>query len=241
MSNKSAVGTGFDHPPGSDLERTVFSWHFYCWLLDIDTHPIVNGTYPDFAHKFCDEWQLKTYFDVVEGEMRKFGGGASFMTEFGTCDFPSGNDDPKNQDECRYILEGSDSHFQSWTYWDWDFYTADYQVDYYKLNLFSRVYPTATNGVPENIFYNLTTKYFVFTYEANISSIKQASLPTEIFVPLQLYPSGFQVTVSSSLKWTFDADTSKVFVYLSQEVIDQIFNKGLKDFDNSVTIKIESK
>ena len=242
MSNKSAVGTGFDHHPGHDSERTVLSWHFYCWLLDVDTHPIINGSYPDFAHKFCDDWQLETYYDVVEEDLNRIGGGASFMTEFGTCDFPAGSTEPKNQDECRYILDAGDAHFQSWTYWDWDFYTSDYQVNYYKLNLFSRVYPMATNGLPQNLFYNSTTNYFAYTYLANLTSIRQASLATEIFVPLQLYPNDFQVTVSPSLKWNFDADSSKVYIYLNQNVLDQIFNKGLqKYFDNSVTVKIESK
>jgi len=243
MSNKSAVGTGFDHAPGNDAERTVFSWHFYCWLLDVDTHPIINGTFPDFAHKFCDDWQLKTYFDVVESDMERIGGGASFLTEFGQCDFSSGNDtNNKNQDECRYILEASDNHFQSWTYWDWDFYTDDYQVNYYKLNLFSRVYPTATNGLPKTLFYNSTTQFFSYTYEANVTSLKQAVLPTEIFIPLHLYPNNnFQVTVSPSLTWTFDTDSSKVFVYLNNAALNWIFNRGTKDFDNLVTVKIQQK
>ena len=243
MSNKSAVGTGFDHAPGYDVERTVFSWHYYCWLLAVEAHPMINGTYPNFTRSFCDGWQLRTYFDVVESDMERIGGGASFLTEFGQCDYPNFSDkNDTNQDECRFILESSDSHFQSWTYWDWDFYTHDYQVNYYKLNLFSRVYPTATNGLPKTLFYNSTTQFFSYTYEANVTSLKQAVLPTEIFIPLHLYPNNnFQVTVSPSLTWTFDTDSSKVFVYLNNAALNWIFNRGIKDFDNLVTVKIQQK
>ena len=231
-----------DHAPGNDAARTVLSWHFYCWLLNVDTHPIINGTYPDFAHKFCDDWQLKTYFDVVESDMERIGGSASFLTEFGNCDFPSDrNDTNKNEDECRYILEASDSHYQSWTYWDWDFYTPDFQVNYYKLNLFSRVYPTHTNGLPKSYYYNSTMNYFSFTYEANITSIKQAVLPTEIFVPLHLYHNSFQVSASPGLTWNFDASSSKVLVYLNGDVLNKIFNMNMKNFDNLMTVKIQPK
>ena len=165
------------------------------------------------------------------------------MTEFGTCDFSAGNaTNEKNQDECRYILEASDQHFQSWTYWDWDFYTDDYQINYYKLNLFSRVYPTATNGIPKTLFYNSTTQFFSYTYEANITSIRQAVLPTEIFIPLHLYPNNnFQVSVSPSLTWKFDTDSSKVFVYLNNAALKWIFDMGMKNFDNLVTVKIQQK
>lgn len=72
MSTKDTVGTGFAHPPGYDIQRTVLSWHFYCWLLDVDTHPIINGSYPNFAHQFCDEWQLATYFSVVEKDLIRY-------------------------------------------------------------------------------------------------------------------------------------------------------------------------
>jgi len=33
LSDGKFFGTGFNRPPGNDLKKTVFSWHYYCWLL----------------------------------------------------------------------------------------------------------------------------------------------------------------------------------------------------------------
>jgi hypothetical protein len=147
----------------------------------------------------------------------------------------------KNQDECRYVLDASDQHFQSWTYWDWDFYTPDYQVDYFKLNLFSRVYPSATNGIPQIMFYNATTRYFLYVYETNITSANKAELATEIFVPLHLYPNGYDVYVSDNLKWDFDQDSSKIFVYLADEIVDYIKKTGEPYFNDECKVALQSK
>ncbi len=33
LSDGKYFGTGFNRPPANDLNKTVFSWHYYCWLL----------------------------------------------------------------------------------------------------------------------------------------------------------------------------------------------------------------
>ena len=136
MSTKGALSTGFTHPPGKDINSTALSWHYYCWLYDIDTNPLINGSLPAFGKKICEGWQLKDYFQTVEKEMQNLGGGASFLTEFGTCIFA--DKFGQNIDECKYILDASDQHIQSWTYWDSDFYLDTFETNDDLINIFSR-------------------------------------------------------------------------------------------------------
>jgi hypothetical protein len=35
LSDGKYFGTGFNRPPANDLNKTVFSWHYYCWLLGL--------------------------------------------------------------------------------------------------------------------------------------------------------------------------------------------------------------
>jgi hypothetical protein len=244
MSSKKIPGTGFNSPPGNDPKRTALSWHYYCWLIDLDhMKPLINGSYPDFVHAICDDWQLNDYFDVVEEDMVKLGGTASFMTEFGMCDFPvpGTNNEIWNQDMCQFILDKGDDHFMSWTYWDCNFYLDNQQVNYFKLDLFARVYPFATNGVPQIYMYNATTRYFLYVYKTNITSIDKADLATEIFIPLHLYPNSFVVTVSSNLKYTFDQDSSKLYVYLADEIKQKLASNKFKFYDSQAIVTIQAK
>jgi hypothetical protein len=81
--------------------------------------------------------------------------------------------------------------------------------------MFSRVYPMATNGIPVNFSYDSTTKYFNYNYTIDLSRSDLATLPTEIFVPLVVFPRGFQVQVSSNLTWVFNDSSSRVLVYVA--------------------------
>lgn len=87
MSNKTVYGTGFDHAPGNDPHRTSLAWHYYCWIINVDPDPIRNDTLPTYIKGICDEWQLPLYFDTVQNDLKKYGAAASFITEFGTCNF----------------------------------------------------------------------------------------------------------------------------------------------------------
>jgi hypothetical protein len=151
---------------------------------------------------------LNDFFNVVEKVRTTVGGGPTFMTEFGLC-LRNGT----NTDLCDFVLSSSDTRFTSWTYWDSDFYDEDFYVNQHLVNTFSRVYPMATNGIPVKFEYNSTAKSFNYDYNLDLSRSDLASLPTEIFVPLTVYPGGFQVQVSSNLNWKFDMSSSRVLVY----------------------------
>ena len=127
-------------------------------------------------------------------------------------------------DECEYILEANDKFLQSWTYWDSNFYYYDTdEVNYQIVDVFSRVYPMATNGVPQSMSYNVTTQDFVYVYNLNVTSLRQATLQTEIFIPRHLYPSGVQVSVPSFLKWTYNQTSNRVLIDLAAEVVHKFY------------------
>lgn len=96
------------------------------------------------------------------------------------------------------------------------------KINYEVLDAFSRVYPTATNGIPLAMYYNSTTRFFNYTFEMNMTTVNQARLTTDIFVPQHLYPKSFTVNVSSNLQWTFDQDSSKVLVSLKTELLNKL-------------------
>lgn len=87
MSNTTVFGSGFDHAPGKDPFRTALSWHYYCWIINIDNDPLRNGTLPSYIKGICDEWQLPLYFRTVQNDLRRYGAGASFLSEFGGCNY----------------------------------------------------------------------------------------------------------------------------------------------------------
>ena len=230
MSSIDLIGSGFDHPPGNDSKSTVFSWHFYCWLYTIIPNPLKNGSIPFVDRTFCDSWQLNDYLKTVEADMIKLGGGASFMTEFGGCSFDISNTSYINTEECEYILNLTDQHFQSWAYWESDFYLSDGSLNEQLIHVFSRVFPLFTNGIPKSLNYDLLTGNFSFIYQVNLTSLKDPNVPTEIFIPYHVYPMGFKVVTSDLVEWTFDIDSSRLLVFLKNET-------NLKSLNN-IEIKI---
>lgn len=155
----------------------------------------------------CDHVQLYDSFAAVDKDMKQIGNGASFLTEFGVCAF----DDPTHENpnylntfECESILNMNDKYFTSWTYWDSNFYDDNLsKINEKLLNVFSRVYPIATNGIPESLFFNSTTKIFSYTFLTDAKDLKKSSIPTEIFIPANVYPTGFRVILSDHLKSFF--------------------------------------
>lgn len=136
-------------------------------------------------------------------------------------------------------MDGADKYLVPWTYWDSDFYDDNFKIIPDYINIFARVYPMATNGLPISLNFNSTTKYFNYTYEANVTTKAQAALNTEIFVPQVIYPKGFDVIVSDNLKWTFNANLSRVLVSLKDSILESFESREL--FTTLSNILIKSK
>ena len=210
LLNGNFAGTGFDRAPGNDSDRTVLSWHYYCWLLQFNANPLKNNSYPVYDRIICDEIQREIAFESVKNDRIMIGGG-SFLTEFGVCAFSMDNG-TLDTTECEYVLDSADQYFTSWSYWNSKtFYSEDGQnINYPIINIFSRVYPQSTAGTPTSLYYNTTTLIFIYEYEHDPS----IGTPTQIYVPDFLYKNGFQVSVSNHLKYSLDKINHLVLVTL---------------------------
>jgi hypothetical protein len=114
--------------------------------------------------------------------------------------------------ECEYVLDKSDQYFTSWTYWVSNFY------DYPIINVFSRVYPQSTAGIPIRLLYNSNSKVFINEY-IHDSTIKEL---TEIYVPDFLYLNGYLVSVSNHLNYKIDKDNNLVLVTIDNDWIKKL-------------------
>lgn len=223
LFDRNYFGTGFNRPPGHDANTTVLSWHYYCWLLQFVDNPLVNNTYPKFDKIVCDNILLTASFEAVRNDLMTLGNSASFLTEFGVCAYKlnetqsrvSGSDVLYNVDECKALLDANDHYLQSWAYWDSSFYDEDtLTVNDQLINLFSRVYPVATVGVPKSMHYNVTSREFHYVFDLDMQLPYQANLKTEIFIPPHVYPDGFEVKISSHLTWSFDRSSNLLIIRL---------------------------
>ena len=68
------AGTGFDRAPANDPNRTVLSWHYYCWLLQFNANRLKNNTYPLVDRIICDDIQREIAFKSVENYRITIGG-----------------------------------------------------------------------------------------------------------------------------------------------------------------------
>ena len=88
----SVLGPGFSSPPGGPayLNRTVMSYHYYCWALGYasseQSDPVLTT--------LCDEILGPMVFKTVDARARELGGSATMLTEFGEC-----NPDSEHPDE----------------------------------------------------------------------------------------------------------------------------------------------
>lgn len=184
---------------------------------------------------------MNAFFKTVKDESKKLGGSASFLTEFGTCVYQDPITQQINLDNCKFVLDASDFHFQSWTYWDSNFFGPNPQINQAIINIFSRVYPMATNGIPIRYSYNTTTKYFLYNYKVNINSFKKAILNTEIFVPKFAYPNGFNVDLSHDFIWTFNEDLSRVQINLDTKTVQNFIDYNNFKYSKNVLVNIFPK
>jgi endoglycosylceramidase len=58
------MGSGFTHVPGGDQyrDRSVFSYHYYCTILQLVPVP-GNGTIPIFDRVLCDDVEGPALFE----------------------------------------------------------------------------------------------------------------------------------------------------------------------------------
>lgn len=204
FSNRSNIGTGFSQVPGGPnfKNRSVLSYHFYCWLLQAQDAHI---TYPFFKREICHAL-AQTAFQTIQKDIKKLGGG-SFLTEFGLCG-PDGNNKSTTTVECNFVMSTADKYLQSWTYWGFT-NVQIFNFTWQEMAPFSRVYVTALAGDPLKMYFNITTKIFTLTYIPNVQS---KSVQTEIFVPKRHYNKGFLLVKPKVVHCYFNRITSILFV-----------------------------
>eukprot|EP01064_Diplonema_japonicum_P009215 TRINITY_DN1668_c1_g1_i1.p1 TRINITY_DN1668_c1_g1~~TRINITY_DN1668_c1_g1_i1.p1 ORF type:complete len:489 (+),score=125.01 TRINITY_DN1668_c1_g1_i1:50-1516(+) len=195
-NNITLVGNGFDHIPGGpqNADKSVFSWHYYCWMLNSD-YSNSSAPYKPALKVECDDALGPLIFSTVIKDVEKLGV-ASFLTEFGALTPNANEPDSEGTQEIESVLREADRSLQSWTFWDIaGLIDGSMNLRYEKVVPFIRPFAQATAGIPESMDYNNNTKSFSFVYTAK-SSIPA---PTEIVVPDEVYPSlGFDVKVTPS-------------------------------------------
>ena len=187
------LGNGFERVPGGDefRNRSVYSWHYYCWLLefiDADSKPM---------RKLCDDGMGPQVFQTAEGLITR-NGGAAFLTEFGNGDvgLPNNRTNLNGTTQVDFVMGLTDQYYMSWVYWDSDFWDRDLNIKYTTVQVFARTYPRALAGTPTRLFFDPTNSDFSLEYVADT----RVTSPTEIYIPKRFrYPNGYNVTVSAGL------------------------------------------
>ena len=106
--NGNITGSGLDHVPGGAefSDKSVFSFHYYCWWLNDDT---------DLQRQTCDRLFGPKIFEQVTRETRRMGG-AAMLTEWGQgCHFDTDSNDASS--ECVAIMDLADKHLMGWMDW----------------------------------------------------------------------------------------------------------------------------
>ena len=203
--NGSCMGSGFSSVPGGPdfRNRSVFSYHYYCWILDVSRQ---HQDYNFFDRAVCDNLLGPLVFDTAMSNVRRLGG-AAFMTEFGLCD-PDGRRNSTATVECEFVISLAERSAQSWTYWDSSFFDGGGNIRQNVVTTFARVYPQAVAGKLIRSVFNATTLVFRMRYVHDATIIE----PTEIVIPRLHYLRGFFVAVSWPMQWSFDERSSILYV-----------------------------
>jgi len=199
---------GFTAPPGGPeyLDRTVLSWHYYCWAIgfggDDDFDPVLRAA--------CDDFFGPMVFRTVEQRAADLGGSATFLTEFGLCEPNATLTNSTGVIECNFLLDQADLYLQSWSYWDTAgggaFWDSQGEPILDRVKVFTRPYPPATAGRPLSLKFDHTTRMFEYIYAPDLS----IGGPTEIFVPPLVYTDGYAVDVPVGVEWM--QDSNKILV-----------------------------
>ena len=115
-SKPSSVGPGFRTVPGGPdyLNRTVLSYHYYCWALGYGS----DQQYDPELRILCDQILSPLVFSTVAARASELGGSATMLTEFGECSPSYDHPDYQGTIECNAVLQQAEKHLQSWSYWD---------------------------------------------------------------------------------------------------------------------------
>merc|ERR1712241_46502 len=197
----SVLGPGFTAPPGGAdyLNRTVMSYHYYCWALGYSS----DQEFDPVLRTVCDEVLGPMVFNTVSARAAELGGSGTMLTEFGECTPSYSHPDYQGTIECNTVLDEADRHLQSWSYWDTAsggvFWSGD-EVNLEAVKVFSRPYPPATAGTPVSLQYDTATRVMEFSYQPNLQILS----PTELYIPGLIYPAGYTVSCSPQLVWDHD-------------------------------------
>ena len=102
-----------------------------------------------------------------------------------------------------------DKKLESWTYWDtWGILNGPDFVEN-RAKYFVRPYPTATNGMPHSLSFDVDSAAFSFEF---YPAVEDLTVPTEIFVPEMHYPNmSYDLNVSPDLTFQREGTVLKVF------------------------------
>ncbi|KAF6016414.1 hypothetical protein EB796_025298 [Bugula neritina] len=184
------LGTGFSHVPGGDKykDRSVLSFHYYCWFAGFDD----KNPFPTWLRDLCDKLFFPQVLSTVSKDIKDTGGGM-FLTEFGLCQATAPHDSTEYQ-ECLSVLNLSDGSLLSWTYWDSAFYYSNGTAILDNVKLFGRTYAMAVAGQAQKVAFNSKTSALSFCYTPD----PQTTAPTVIYANPVHYPQGFAVNVTSA-------------------------------------------
>eukprot|EP01147_Barroeca_monosierra_P006828 gene6828-394_t len=189
--NGSVFGSGFDHVPGGETyrNRSVFSFHYYCWLYDIPGNPST------FQRDVCDHLLGTQVFDAVRKDVNHLRT-VPFLTEFAasTCDPNTGN-----RTECLAVLDLCDEHMVSWIQWPTgvEMVRDSYNWQIYAEMGLSRPYPEAVAGSIQSISFDDRTHHFHLCVQFTELSV-QADTLVRVDTKF-MYSQGISVNVSGGL------------------------------------------
>lgn len=184
--NGTVSGSGFTHVPGGEQHRdkSVFSFHYYCWWYTDDNDMMQKQT--------CDRMFGPKVFDQVAEDLKVLGG-AAMLTEWGQGCIGTGGG---LTGECDPIMNLADEHLIGWTDWYWTGTLMngwDAQED--AIQIFSRTFAQSISGTPTKMKFDADTLEFDLCYTVDPT----IEAPTEIYANFELkYTNGVLVELSGS-------------------------------------------
>lgn len=221
--NGTISGSGFTHVPGGAayVEKSVFSFHYYCWWFNDE-----NST---FQKQTCDEKFGPKVFNQALEEARHLGG-STMLTEWGQgCDPTFGH-----SAECDPIMNLADEHLMSWIDWWWTGPLMNgWDATDDAIAIYSRSFAKAVAGKPTKMKYDADTTNFMLCYDVNAD----ITAPTEIYGNFDIhYTNGVSVVLSGSAAATMD-----VAVDVKANAITVSYTGGKIDTPLDVCVSVAPK
>lgn len=193
--------------PRSGAPHVVYAPHLYSTTLE------ASHVYDASDHTIT-EWERQRVVDLARqdcpGVIGEFG---LAFSQMGATDFAS------------EVLAMADRQLLSWAYWTWDpsgpggwgLFDATTGTDNPQAALFVRAYPRAIAGDLTSLSFDTTTRTLDFTFVARIG----VTGPTEIVLPMRVYPRGADVALvgesSGSFTTTLDATHAVLSLTTTQD------------------------